>query len=375
MRKTYSLISDGAVTTGKLADWSVNGSKIVDFSITDAKISSYAVSTTKIADGAVTDAKISGPISGAKLGAHTHSGIDITDGTVTASKISDGAITDAKITGPISASKLEKPANVVVVAKSGGDFTSIQTAIDSINPTVDNPYLIKVMPGTYNESVTMKSYINLQGAGAEITTIESDVWAISLGSVTNSTISNFTLKGEYGGVYSGGSTAVITNNVIVGGAWSTGITLDRGSNVQITKNTISGTRIQCISVWYGSYSVISDNTITACGTSLPGGAHGVVVSDGLSGSGPGSTAIITGNTITGNSASGIWIGYNSSAKILRNWVTDNGTYHPAYTDISVEGTGSAAHISFNVINSYNGPSGSVGGMYNVTAAGTPVDIP
>ncbi|MDH3998629.1 MAG: gp58-like family protein, partial [Desulfuromonadales bacterium] len=138
--------------------------------------SGNGIKTAHIQDGAVTDAKISGVISGAKLGSHGHSGADLTDGTVTGAKIADGAVTDAKISGLISASKIDGAglnadtldgldsadlapvvhahaqsdvtgldtalagkadadhnhdalyqgnyANVVVVAKSGGDFTS-----------------------------------------------------------------------------------------------------------------------------------------------------------------------------------------------------------------------------------------------------------
>jgi hypothetical protein len=64
--------------------------------------------------------------------------------------------------------------NVVVVAQSGGDYTSVQAAIDSItDAAADNPYLVWVAPGLYEEQVTMKPYVHLQGAGQEATVISS----------------------------------------------------------------------------------------------------------------------------------------------------------------------------------------------------------
>jgi hypothetical protein len=60
--------------------------------------------------------------------------------------------------------------NARVVAKKGGQFTSIQSALDSITDASDtNRYLVKVMPGVYNERVTMKPYVDIEGSG-ELTT-------------------------------------------------------------------------------------------------------------------------------------------------------------------------------------------------------------
>ncbi len=64
----------------------------------------------------------------------------------------------------------QKYDNVIVVAKSGGDFTSIQAALDSITTASDtNRFLVWVAPGVYQERVTMKPYVDIQGAG-ELTT-------------------------------------------------------------------------------------------------------------------------------------------------------------------------------------------------------------
>ncbi|MCX6032817.1 MAG: hypothetical protein NT169_26470 [Chloroflexi bacterium] len=70
----------------------------------------------------------------------------------------------------LQAEKAKSAANVVIVAKSGGDFTTISAALASITDASDtNRYLVKVMPGVYSEHVTMKPYVDIEGAG-ELTT-------------------------------------------------------------------------------------------------------------------------------------------------------------------------------------------------------------
>jgi hypothetical protein len=62
--------------------------------------------------------------------------------------------------------------NLVVVAKSGGDFSTITEALKSISTnSAANPFTIYVAPGVYTERVTMKPYVDIEGAGEQATKI------------------------------------------------------------------------------------------------------------------------------------------------------------------------------------------------------------
>lgn len=66
--------------------------------------------------------------------------------------------------------------NVIVVAKSGGDFTSVAAALDSIDDSSEtNRYLVWVGPGEYTETslVDVPEYVHLNGAGTNAALITS----------------------------------------------------------------------------------------------------------------------------------------------------------------------------------------------------------
>jgi len=118
---------------------------------------------------------------------------------------------------------------VVVVAKSGGDFTSIQAAMNSIQPNSGDRYLVWVAPGVYEERVTVKAYVELVGAGRLVTIIRSPGEANIDASATvtmntQSSLRNLTIENTGGGAQ-----------------FATGMVMKQGGAVRITDVDIRAT--------------------------------------------------------------------------------------------------------------------------------------
>jgi hypothetical protein len=67
-------------------------------------------------------------------------------------------------------------AQTVTVAKEGGDYTTIQDAIDSItDASIAKLYVILVYPGTYTENIILKSFVSLIGTSGTHTSIAGTI--------------------------------------------------------------------------------------------------------------------------------------------------------------------------------------------------------
>lgn len=74
------------------------------------------------------------------------------------------------------------PQQVKIVAKAGGEYTTIQSAIDAISDAGANKrYAVLVFPGLYNEAITLKDYVSLQGVNryAVVLTASGNVIALA----------------------------------------------------------------------------------------------------------------------------------------------------------------------------------------------------
>lgn len=277
----------------------------------------------------------------------------IADGAIVTGKIADGSITDAKISGLISASKIQKPAQVVIVAKSGGDFTSIQVALDSISPSVTTPYLVKVMPGIYSETVTIigKSYFHIQGAGRDITVLQGGFIDVAAGA-TNFTISDLTIKdSSYGIVVEGGCQefSIRDNKLSVSGLAAVSVV-----------NSVAGTIADNYISSAGGYGIVVDATpqVEIIGNLIEPSYTGIYTSNNAS-------PTISNNVIRGSTYAGIWLQESTTgtANIRYNQMSDNNI------DIMIAG-GTNHNVSFNLLSRIYGNAWV--GKYNVDANGNDV---
>ena len=83
---------------------------------------------------------------------------------------------------------------------------------------------IIVNPGTYNETISMKSGVKIYGAGAEVTVISGDgsgpvVTASGVEIMGNAVISGFTITGgnadHGGGIYIHNASPMVENNIVI----------------------------------------------------------------------------------------------------------------------------------------------------------------
>lgn len=158
-----------------------------------------AASQAAVLNDEVTSAKIKEADNTASQDTNSGSGVKtghLQNKAVTNAKLADGAVTDAKISGVISTTKLsvgtgagmvaagnhthatyqKKYAEVIVVAKAGGDFDTVSAALASItDASAAKPYLVKVMPGVYGDALMfVPANVTVEGSGMDLTTINAE---------------------------------------------------------------------------------------------------------------------------------------------------------------------------------------------------------
>jgi parallel beta-helix repeat protein len=143
-----------------------------------------------------------------KVGIDTTSPVNKLDvnGTVGAYggvRFGDGTLQTTAATGGVAY------AQVFTVALAGGDFTSINAALGACaGAGPGNPYLIRVMPGTWIEHINCIPYVHMKGAGKYVTNIIGRVTAAD-----NVVIEDFYIEA---GIMCFGTSPTIIHNIIRG---------------------------------------------------------------------------------------------------------------------------------------------------------------
>jgi hypothetical protein len=235
-------------------------------------------------------------------------------------------------------------AQVVVVAKSGGDFTSIQDALNSISDNSSSKhYLVWIAPGVYTEQVTMKPYVDLEGAGEQTTEISyTGAAALDTGTVImsgNAELRTFTVRNTGGNtnavpIYNNGSFSRIRNvTTYATGATNTNYGLNNaGSSLVATHLTINAncSGAHCTGI-YNHVSVFNLNDSQINLTNSSGGfskgienynnmtLSGVSISSTTTGSGNVFAVINNGASMTARYSSFVAFGGSGSKWAIYNW--------------------------------------------------------
>jgi hypothetical protein len=177
-----------------------------------------------------------------------------------------------------------KYAQTVVVAKSGGDFTSVQAALNSITDASDSKhYLVWVGPGTYNGRVQMKPFVDIEGAGELATKITaSGGGSFSAGSsvvsgASDAELRHLTVENTGGGstyamgIFNGSASPRLSNVTATGeGADSNRGVVNAGSSptmTDVTATASGGASAFGVDNSGGSFPKMTD--VTAKGSGAP----------------------------------------------------------------------------------------------------------
>ena len=140
------------------------------------------------------------------------SGIVFTGGTVSGATNFIGGLT-ANTISATTYQNLPQLKNIITVAKSGGQFTSIKSAVDSISGSnYDNRYEVKIAPGVYLEyeiDLTNKPYVSIVGSSIESVAVEPNTTTQNLFKIGQNNELSFMTLNNVGSGY----TAVYCDNI------------------------------------------------------------------------------------------------------------------------------------------------------------------
>ncbi len=98
-----------------------------------------------------------------------------------------------------------QPSRILWVAPSGGNYTSVQAAIDAAATvaTANSRWVVKIAPGVYVQPVTLKDFVDVEGSGYFVTTIASTAAGGTLTAGANSELREVLIYNNFNGASPG----------------------------------------------------------------------------------------------------------------------------------------------------------------------------
>ncbi len=232
------------------------------------------------------------------------------------------------------------------------DYTSIQAAINAA--AAGDTILVR--SGTYAETLTLKSGVDVLGQGFETTKVKGGHLSnvVAAYDVEDAVFDGFTVADSrqdsgYAGIRISGGSLVVSNNLVTNNV--SGIRISGGSSSIIRNNIIT---INGINDGYLDYGIISLNSTPLITNNIVARNRGVGVYIGWLDS---EGTRIVNNTIVDNESDGIWC-YKSAPVIKNNIIAGN-----AFGIAASHDTAAVPQISYNNVwnnaDNYNSQQGGV----------------
>lgn len=234
-----------------------------------------------------------------------------------------------------------RPAQVIWVAKSGGDFTSVAAALASITDnSAFNPYVVSVAPGSYDEpgGVALEDYVDIEGSG-QTTTIITCACASATTPVTDG--SSATVRASGPSLHTELRDLTVANTGTQ--AWATGIRTGGIGAGQMTIRNVTTTATGSTNN-VGVSNVSSSPTMSNVTATASGGTTNFGVTNSFS------SPTMTNVTAAGTGGT-------------NNFGVSNTVSTPTMSNVTAIATGDG--INFGVFNTTSSPT-----MTNVTATAT-----
>ncbi len=269
-----------------------------------------------------------------------------------------------------------------VVAKSGGDFTTINAAL-AMGSSCSYPTVIDIMPGIYYETLRLtgsNQCTHLRGAGMDLTTISSPGGTSTIISVGvectacrtpySITVSDVTVSGtgQQSGIGISYGSLVLSDSRVIYTINATGASY--GS--MTVRNSILENNVNGALQSYGTMSIESSIIRNNSGMGIYA-ARSIINNQiysndtGISFNpqdSPTPTDNISGNIIKGNKTDGMYVGTYTNLAIRNNTIINNGRY-----DINAIPGYNLAVLTSNIYDKIF--KGNLRTTYNIKSDGTP----